>query len=289
MVSYYDILGVSQEASEAEVRKAYRRLARKCHPDLNPGDKDPAARFKEVNEAYQVLSDQEKRSRYDRYGDNWKNADRIEEAQRVRPSAWGGSVFAETSFEDMFANFFSDRGVGISRTTLQHKVEVTLEEASQGTTRLVEVSTAGQSPGRRLTVKIPPGVDNSSTVHVAFGNGRRGDLYLRVSVRPHNNFQREADNLKTTVKVPLVDAILGSEVMVSTLQGKVALKIPAETQNGHTFRLKGKGMPRLQSPQNYGDLLVKVRVALLKNLTDEERQLFEQLRALRPLDRRQIS
>ena len=303
MSSYYNILGVPKEASEADIRKAYRRLARKHHPDVNSDDKAAEERFKEINEAYQVLSDPEKRRKYDRYGDNWKHADRIEEAQgtqRGQPSTWSTGWMEEgpyarrtstddtigSSFGDIFEEFLSGQGRGFYPSTVEQQVAVTLEEAYKGATRYVEVPAVSE-PGasRRLEVKIPPGVDNGSRVHIPYGEGRQQDLYLRIVVLPHPRFQREGNGLRTEIEVDLVDAVLGGEVAVITFKGKVALKVPAETQNGQTFRLAGQGMPRLNNPKAHGDLLVKVKVVLPKELSEEERRIFQQLKELRTVRR----
>ena len=294
MTSYYDVLGVPKGASEAEVKKAYRRLARKSHPDVNPDDKDAEARFKEINEAYQVLSDPESRSKYDKYGEKWKYADRIEEAQAAQSrssfSWFSGrqetAPFLGGTSGDILEDLFSRGGRGLFRTTVEQPVEITLEEAYQGTTRQIVVpAITGSETDRRLEAKIPAGVDNGSRVHIPYGNGRQQDIYLRIVVRPHRRFQREGNNLRTEVEVPLLDAVLGGEVSVTTLKGKVALKIPAETQNSQTFRLGGQGMPHLKKPKIYGNLYVKVKVVIPKGLSEEERKLFHQLKDLRAVRR----
>ena len=297
MKDYYRVLSVARNASDKEVRSAYRRLARKLHPDLNPGDKAGEEQFKLVNEAYEVLSDPEKRKKYDRYGENWKYADRIEQGQaagagvgnpfethfrrqgRRAPSDF--SVFEEgDAGEDLFENLFScmRRGRGAARATVEHPVGVTLEEAYAGTARLIQLS--GDVSGRRLEVKIPPGVDEGSRVHIPLPGGQ-GDLYLRVHVQPHAVFQRKGQDLYADVAVPVEDAVLGGEVEAPTLTGKVVLTIPPETQNGQQFRLASKGMPRLSSPTIKGDLYAVIKVRLPKGLTEKERELFRQLKSLR--------
>ena len=294
MANYYDILGVSKEASEAEIRKTYHHLARKYHPDVNDNDEASEERFKEINEAYQVLSDPEKRRKYDRYGDDWKSADRMEEAQatpRGSSFSWhfaqeGSSVFGGASVGDIFDEFLSGSGRTLFRSATEVPVQITLEEAYKGATRRMEAPSGfGSGVRRRLEVKIPPGVDTGSRVRIPYGDGRQQDLYLRISVLPHPRFQREGNDLQTEVEVPLVDAVLGGEVAVTTLKGQVALKVPPETQNGRVFRLTGQGMPHLDNPQVYGDFLAKVKVLLPKDLSQEERQLFQQLKGLRVVRR----
>jgi molecular chaperone DnaJ len=315
--SYYDVLGVKRGASEKEVRSAYRRLARKLHPDVNPGDSAAEAKFKEVTSAYEVLSDPEKRRKYDRYGDKWEYADQIEEMQRQRgarfPRGNGGfQTFDAGDLGGVFSTFFG-RG-GAARTTsrrgtdVQQPVEVTLEEAYHGTTRTLELLSQESCPtcggsgeiagapchtcqgygqiqrSRRLEVKIPGGAATGSKVRIphegqsGIGGGQRGDLLLIVTVRPHARFERKGDDLYEDVDVPLTVAVLGGEVEVRAVTAKVMLKVPAMTQNGKVFKLAGLGMPRLNK-EGKGDLHVRVRVRLPEHLDDEQRKLFEELRA----------
>jgi len=309
---YYKILGVPRNATEKEIKQAFRRLARKYHPDVNPGDPEAEARFKEINEAYEVLSDPEKRAKYDQLGADWQRWQRM--GGRPEDFDWsrwttgagpGGQrvyvrygtpedledLFGGSSpFSDFFAQIFG--GVGAGRgfefrprprrgRDLEHEVEITLEEAYRGTTRLLT------KDGRRLEVKIPPGVKTGSKVRIAgegeagVAGGQAGDLYLRIKVLPHPRFERRGDDLYTEVPVDLYTAILGGEVRVPTLNGSVILTIPPETQNGRVFRLRGKGMPRLNRPHERGDLYATVQVRLPQGLSSRERQLFEELARLR--------
>ncbi len=331
---YYSVLGVSRTASEKEVRQAYRKLARKHHPDVNPGDKAAEERFKQINAAYEVLSDSEKRRKYDKYGDRWQYADQIEEAQR-RAAAGGfrrygsagpdGGVY-EFDLRDLgdlgdigggglgsvFERFFGGGRRTATRqrgADIQQPVEVTLEEAFAGTAHVLRLS--GQEPcltcggsgrvagavchgcqgsgtvarRRRVEVKIPAGVREGSKVRVAgegqpgFGGAPSGDLYLVVHLLPNERFQRKGDDLETAVDVPLTEAVLGGEVPVPTVNGRVMLTIPPLTQNGRVFRLRGQGMPRLEGGGR-GDLLARVNVKLPSRLSDKEKQLFEELRTL---------
>jgi len=317
---YYAVLGVKRGASEKEIRQAYRRLARKHHPDVNPGDKAAEERFKEINAAYEVLSDPEKRRKYDLYGDQWQYADQFEQARRQggqqrvwRSGPSGGSQQFDLGdlgdLGDLFGGLF---GGGRARSRrgedVQHGTEVTLEEAYHGSTRVLQLQTeepcgtcggSGRLVGavchvcqgtgvlrrpKRLEVKIPPGVTDGSRVRVAGEgrpghDGRRGDLYLVVAVRPHERFQRKGNDLHTEVEVPLLDALLGGEVTVATLKGKAMLKIPSPTQNGRVFRLAGMGMPKLGGA-GQGDLFVRVKVLLPAELSPQERELLEKLKTM---------
>jgi DnaJ-class molecular chaperone len=300
---YYSILGVPRTASEKEIKRAFRRLARQHHPDVNPGNEEAARRFKEINEAHEVLSDPDKRRKYDKYGDQWMHADRIEEMQRQGFGVGGnGGVRFETAdfggmggmgdiLQDLFGGGMGGArrrggrtgGFGTMAADVEAAVEITLEEAYNGARRTIAVPGAGQQ--RRIEVDIPRGVDTGSRVRMAGAvsqsKGAGGDLYLNVTVRPHPVFKREGDDLRTEVAVPLYDALLGGEAQVPTLKGtRLALRIPPETQNGKTFRLSGQGMPRMGA-SGYGDLYAQVKVVLPANLSEQERQALEQLRALR--------
>ncbi len=301
---YYQVLGVPRTASDKEIRTAYRRLARKYHPDLNPGDKTAEARFKELQAAYDVLSDPEKRKKYDQFGANW------EDVERARASGFNpfgqqgpGSFHVEFGeggdFSDILENLFGGLGgfgsSSRSRTGFRPRprqgddvtvgVDVSLEEAYLGATRVVDLP--GPNGVRRLEVRIPPGVRTGAKVRLAregrpgVGGAPPGDLYLDVTVRPHPTFERKDDDLFFDLAIPLTTAVLGGEVEVQTLKGsKVMLRIPPETQNGQVIRLAGKGMPR-SGGTGFGDLFARVRVNLPTQLSARERALFEELRRLR--------
>ena len=319
---YYSILGVSRNASEQEIKQAYRKLARKHHPDVNPGNKEAEAKFKEINEAHEVLSNKEKRQKYDQFGDQWQYADQFRQAQQETPfwdfSQSGGAQrfhFEEADLGSLFGNLFGgsrSRRVRPRRgQDIEHPVEVTLEEAYHGTKRTIALQTEEACSGcngtgriqnlpcsicrgsgavsriKRIEVKIPTGVKDGSRVRIAgkggpgYAGGTPGNLYLLVSVKRHQLFERRGDNLYVETSVPLVVAILGGEIQVPTLKGKLALKIPPETQNGKSFRLTGQGMPHLGN-SSYGDLLAKVKVVLPTNLSSQEKELFKQLDQIRP-------
>ena len=293
MPNYYDVLGVLRNASEKDIRQAYRKLTRKHHPDVNQGDKASEDKFKQINEAYTVLSDSKKRSKYDRYGDNWAQKEQMDEARGRQDGTFQWSNVQDSNFffdfdqgvGSAFERLFPNRGQRRSQARrsvapTEQPVEITLEEAFNGTTRVLELLN-----GRRLEVKIPPGVDSGSRVSVAAGEGQRGTIHLVITVKPHDKFQRKGNDLYTEVEVPLDDAILGGESTVATLTGTVALTIPPETQNGQRFRLAGQGMPSLNKGGNKtgqrGDLFATAKVKLPVDLTPEQVDMFRQLRESR--------
>ena len=290
--NYYDLLGVARDASDKDIRQAYRKLARQYHPDVNPGDSGAEDKFKQINEAHEVLSDQEKRRKYDKYGDRWMHADQIEEAEAQARNrgrggfqfypgedfgsaggrfGFGGFVFND---DDILNSVFNDRP-GRHQPPAEYPVEITLTEAAEGATRTVNLP-----DGRRLEVKIPAGVDTGSRVHIPAGGGN-GDFYLSVSVMAHPRFDRQGKDLYSEVEVPVEDLALGAEVTVTTLKGKVALTIPPGTQNGRRFRLAGQGMPQLNQSGGQGSLYATVKAVLPTDPAPEELELFRQLRELR--------
>ncbi|OQY43115.1 MAG: hypothetical protein B6242_15310 [Anaerolineaceae bacterium 4572_78] len=296
---YYKTLGVAKDASADEIKKAYRKLARKYHPDVNT-EKDAEDNFKDVNEAYEVLGDAEKRSKYDRLGSSW-NSHQSGGMDQFDWSQWmsggidledllGGTRRTKSSddFSDFFESIFGDTGAAgtHTRTRVRSKtqeygtrrdytqdVEITLEEAYHGTTRVLQTSN-----NRRLEVKIPVGSKTGTKVRIKGEGINGGDLYLRVSVLNHPMYEVDEEDLKITLPIDLYTALLGGEMEVSTLKGSLKLKIPPETQNGKIFRLRNQGMPKLNDPQNSGNLYVTVSIKLPTNLTHQEKDLFVQLR-----------
>ena len=283
--SYYEILGVGKTATDKDIRQAYRRLARKYHPDLNPGDASAEAKFKEINQANEVLSDAESRKKYDRYGDDWKRADEIE--SRGGPGGSGGAgTWRGGDFDyDLFDGFddliggFGHRGEERppSPQRLELDIEVSLEEAYLGSKRTVTITQGGRD--RRIEVDIPQGVDTGSVVKVTPAADQ--DLRMKITVAQHPRFQRSGSDLYLDVAAPIDDAALGGDVEVATMNGKVQLKLPAGSQNGQRIRLKGKGMPKLGEPGEKGDLFVVVRPRLPERIGEGEREAFERLRRLR--------
>ncbi len=315
---YYQILGVNKDASEKDIKQAYRRLARKYHPDVNPNNKAAQEKFKDINEAYDVLSDPAKRKKYDALGANWQQYEQYQRAGTQGPFQWGGqggpqgqyrTVTPEEfeqmfgggggfggfggedigGFSDFFRTFFGGGFGGAQRAQprtrrgqdVEQPVDVSLQEAYSGTSRIV------QKDGRRLEIRIPPGVKTGSKIRYAgegmpgASGGTPGDLYLRVQVDNAPNFERRGDDLYTELPVDLYTLILGGEVKVPTLKGQLVLKIPAGTQSAKSFRLAGQGMPRLNDPNTHGDLYVKVRPVLPEHVSPSERELFEKLAQMR--------
>ena len=310
---YYQTLGVKKSASQDDIKKAYRKLARKYHPDVNPDDPNAEEKFKNINEAYQVLSDEEKRKKFDRFGSQWKQYQQT--GGRPEDFDWsrwttrgqpGGTQYRTVSqedleqmfggglggFSDFFETLFGGMGAGrgsrrtSSRTAgqnlrrgqdIEHPVEITLDEVFRGTTRLLSFQ-----DGRRIEAKIPAGVKTGSKIRLSgqgSGGGRStGDLYLKVKVKPDSRYEREGDNLRMGQPVDFFTALLGGEVEVSTLDKTVKLTIPPETDSGKTFRLKGLGLPKLGNPEKHGDLYVEVKVTVPKNLTKEQKKKFTEIR-----------
>ena len=280
---HYRTLGVSRTADEKEIRQAFRKKARKYHPDLNKDDASAEAKFKEVNEAHEVLSDAESRRKYDRYGDDWKNADQFEAnfgrgRRRTNRRASGGDPFGRSPFGDIGDMFDSGRSPAPpAPSKVETSVDVTLEEAFAGTSRILTLTSGGQT--RRIEVDIPPGVDNGSVVKIK--PDAEIEAHIKVTVEPHKRFTRKGADLYLDLNVPLEDAALGGEATVSTMTGGVKLTVPRQSQNGQRIRLAGKGMPKRGSPEAHGNLYVVIRPQMPTPLGDQEREIFEQLRELR--------
>ena len=321
---YYATLGVTKASTEKEIKQAFRKFARKHHPDVNPGDKQAEARFKEVNEAYEVLGDPAKRRKYDELGANWKMYEQAEAQGGANPFAgrWhagGGSPGARTGggprtmtqeemealfgdshpFSDFFTTFFGGedpgrrdgrrgpRGRARQRAgrDVEHEIGLTLQDAHDGTTQRLSLTHEGQV--RTVDVRIPAGVNDGSRVRVAgegeqgISGGTAGDLFLRVRLQPHPEFERKGRDLHVKVALPAVTAVMGGEADVRSLTGKpVRLRVPPLTQNGQVFRLKGYGMPITGHPTDKGDLYARVDVELPTTISAAEREHYEALARL---------
>ncbi|MFT5701518.1 MAG: curved DNA-binding protein [Desulforhopalus sp.] len=314
---YYNILGVDRKAGEKEIKKAYRKLARKYHPDVNSGDAATNKKFIEINEANEVLSDPEKRKQYDQLGSQWQQhqrtggrpedfnwdtsgsaADRTHTYRTFNPEDFAELFGAKGDHSDFFESIFGrasrqqpNSGRGGQQFYQQsssqqgrdheHSVQLTLEEAFHGVKRALE-----WEDGRKIDAQIPPGVKTGSRVRLkgqggsGGGAGQSGDLYLVINILPHERFQHDNNDLKTRVKADLFTMLLGGKLSVSSLSRTVQLDIPPETRNGRIFRLKGMGMPNVKHPHQFGDLYVTVEAVLPKNLTAGEKDLIEQWRNL---------
>jgi len=308
---YYQILGVGRDATEKEIKSAFRRKAQEYHPDLHPHDKGAEEKFKELNEAYEVLRDTNKRATYDRLGrsySQWQRSgspgggfDFSQWAAAARNAAGGkgrtaedlSDLFGSGGFSDFFNIIFGSAAAAAAARQpggansaawkmrgedQEQPIEISLEEAFSGAQRTLQKS------DRRLTVKIPAGARTGTRVRMAGAGGpgqTPGDLFLVVTVRPHPQFRRDGDDLHLDLPVDLYTAVLGGEARVPTLAGEMTLNVPPEAQAGKTFRLAGQGMPRLRTPGERGDLLAHVVVRIPTNLSERERQLMSELRALR--------
>jgi curved DNA-binding protein len=299
---YYKILGVDRNAEEKDIKRAYRKLAVKYHPDKNPGDEKAEERFKEINEAYEVLGDPEKRAKYDHLGASYQAWQRTGgqpggfDWSQWMNSPQGGVTFEVGDLGELFGGGFSDffntifggmagqrqgptpRGRARGRD-LEHPIAISLTEAYSGTRRTLRLD------GRTLEVTIPPGAATGTRVRISgqggSGSGTTGDLYLVVQVADDERFERRGDDLHADLSVDLYAAVLGGEAKVATPGGIVVLTIPPGSQPGQTFRLKSRGMPHLRNPRQSGDLYVHLKVELPRELTEREQQLFRELAAMR--------
>ena len=292
---YYKILGVAKTATQEEIKKAYRKMAVKYHPDKNPDNKDAEAKFKEANEANDVLSDPEKRRKYDELGVNWKQYEQAGGQQGGNP--FGGQQYRRQGFEgdsdfsDFFEQFFGGGGAaGGGRRTrssgqfrgsdLETEFEISLEEAYHGTSRIIQLEDS------KLRISTKPGAYDGQQLRIKGKGGKgstaanAGDLFVHVRVRPHHRFAREGDDLKTTHNLDLYTAVLGGEILADTLTGQVKVQITPGTQSNKTIRIRGKGMPVYGEAGEHGDLYILLQVSLPTKLTPEQKTLFEQLKAI---------
>lgn len=292
-IDYYKILGVDKSASADDIKKAYRKLARKYHPDVNPNDKEAHRKFQQVNEANEVLSDPEKRKKYDQYGKDWQHAEQFE-AQRAKAGSrrystgndqFFGGDFGEGGFSDFFESLFGAGGRRSSQVKFRGEdynaeLSISLTDAYSTHQQTFTVN------GKAVRITIPAGVENGQKIKLkgygapGINGGPAGDLYITFNITEHPVFKRTGNDLHTTVELDLYTAVLGGEITVDTLNGKVKLKIPAEMQNGHKVRLKGKGFPVYKQEGKFGDLYITCQVKLPTNLTEKQKALFRELSKL---------
>ncbi len=296
-IDYYQVLGVDKKASEKDIKNAYRKLARKHHPDLNPNDAEANKKFQQLNEANEVLSDPEKRKKYDQYGENWQHGAEYEaQAKQQRQSRSQGSPFGagggqtsgfegfednEGGFSDFFQSMFGNRG-GSRQTKyrgqdLNSELHLSLKEVAETHKQAFTIN------GKNIRITIPAGVENGQVIKIAgHGNpgvngGPAGDLYITFSVADDPHLKRDGSDLYSTAKLDLYTAVLGGEVTIDTLTGKVKIKVKPETQNGTKVKLKGKGMPVYKKENQFGDLYVTYDVQVPVNLNEKQKKLFEEL------------
>ncbi len=291
-IDYYKVLGIDKSASEADVKKAYRKLARKYHPDLNPNDKEAERKFKEVNEANEVLSHTENRKKYDQYGENWQHSEEFEK-QRQQQSRGDSPQSGFSGFEgfsgtgdysDFFETMFGGRASGGRRQTRQSKggdfdAELNLDLKDVYTTQKRELNING----KKIRLTIPAGVENGQVIKISgmgaegANGGPKGDLYLTFNIQNNTKFKLDKNNLYSTVDLDLYTAILGGEITVNTFDGKVKLKVLPGTQNGTKVKLKGKGFPFYKKEGVFGDLYITYQIVIPTNLSVKEKELFVEL------------
>ena len=289
-IDYYKVLGVTEKATEKEIKGAYRKLARKYHPDLNPNDPEAERQFKQINEAHEVLSDPEKRKKYDQYGKDWQHAEEFEKARKSRQQAGGYGQYTystgeDSDFSDFFESMFGGFGSRRSRETRGFRgqdynasLEMDLRDAYTTHQRTLSVG------DRNIRITIPAGIEDGQTIRIkgygapGVNNGPRGDLYLTFHLNNTTGFQREGSDLYRTVDVPLTTAVLGGELTVQTFDGKARLKVKPQTQNNTRVKLKGNGFPVYRKEGQFGDLYITYQVTLPRELTEQQRRLFESLR-----------
>ena len=297
-IDYYNILGVSKDASQEDIKKAFKKLARKYHPDLNPNDPEAHRKFQEINEANEVLSDPEKRKKYDEYGENWKHADEYEAQQQQYSCNNGGNGSFHTSFwssdgdvngsgfSDFFEQMFGshrkgrDGQYGYRGQDYTAELHLSLTDAAETHKQILTVN------GKKLRITVPAGVADGQTIKLAgqggegANGGPAGDLYITFIIDNNTRFKREGDDLYTTVPLDLYTALLGGEVIVDTLNGKVKLKVQEGTQNGSKIRLRGKGFPVYKQDGAFGDLIITYNITIPTNLTDKQKDLLRQIQTL---------
>ncbi|KUO68300.1 MAG: molecular chaperone DnaJ [Lutibacter sp. BRH_c52] len=298
-IDYYKILGVDKSASSGDIKKAYRKLARKYHPDLNPSDKEAERKFKEINEANEVLSDPENRKKYDEHGKDWKHAEEFEKAkQQQRQYQRSGSQspfgdFGGGDYSDFFESMFGGRssrgrtssggGVKFRGQDLNASLNLDLKEVFETHKRTLTIN------GKNIRLTIPAGVKNGQVIKIkghggeGVNGGPKGDLNITFSIENNTKFKLDGDNLHTTIDLDLYKAVLGGEITIDTFDGKAKLKIAPETQNGTKVKLKGKGFPVYKKEGSFGDLYITYNVKIPKNLSEKEKQLFAELAKLRTL------
>lgn len=300
-IDYYKVLGLDKSATASDIKKAYRKLARKLHPDLNPNDKNAQQKFQQLNEANEVLSDVEKRKKYDQHGKDWQHADAYEQARQQQGSqgfggqrtySGGGQGFDDSQFSDFFESMFGgggfSRGGGNRRQTSQFKGQDLSATLRLNLTDILESQKQTISVGeKKIRITIPAGVENGQTLKIkgyggeGMNGGPKGDLLITFEIFNNTRFKRLESDIYSTEEISLYTALLGGEITVDTINGKVKLNVKPETQNDTKVKLKGKGLPKYKKDDQRGDLYITYKIALPKNLSDKEKELFTELSKLR--------
>jgi curved DNA-binding protein len=289
-VDYYKILGIDKTATPKDIKNAYRKLARKFHPDLNPNDKDAKKNFQQINEANEVLSDPGKRRKYDQYGKDWQHAEEFEKAKHYQEQSSNsrGARYSETSSGGDFSDFFESMFGGAASAGRSRQVKYRGEDynAELHLDLIDAYKTHKQTltvNGKNIRITIPAGIENGQTIKISghggtgINGGPNGDLYISFSIANHPKIKRLGNNLYTTVDLDLYTAVLGGEITMDTLNGKVKLKVKPETQNGSKIKLNGKGFPVYKNEGHFGDLHVTYTIKIPTNLTDKQKVLFTEL------------
>jgi curved DNA-binding protein len=292
-IDYYKILEIDKSSSEADIKAAYRKLARKYHPDLNPNDENAKKKFQQINEANEVLSDPEKRKKYDKFGKDWKHSEEFEKAQQQQKQSYqnSGGEFNATGFSGDFSEFFEsmygggqgnrNRQTKFRGQDLNAELHLELSDVYKSQQQTLTVN------GKNIRLTIPAGVENGQIIKITglgtsgVNGGPNGDLYITFSINNHSKFKREGSHLYSTVDLDFYTAILGGEILIDTFDGKVKLKVPPETQPGVKVKLKGKGFPIYKKENEFGDLFITYQIKLPTNLSAKEKELFTQLATIR--------
>ncbi|MDD2635391.1 MAG: J domain-containing protein [Bacteroidales bacterium] len=290
-VDYYKILGVKKNATEKEIKAAYRKLARKFHPDLNPDNKKAELKFKEINEANEVLSDPVNRKKYDKYGENWQHGEEYEKAQQQRQSHYQSTQqgFSGNDYSDFFEYMFGGRRASSQQE--HHPIFKGQDYHSELHLDLKDVYTTQRQVlsvnNKNIRLTIPAGVENGQVIRIkgkggaGFNGGPNGDLFIKFVINNRTDFKRDGNNLYANVDLDLYTSLLGGEIMVDTFDGKVKLKIVPETQNGTKVKLKGKGFPIYKKEGEFGDLIITYNIKIPTNLSKKEKELFKELQKIR--------